>query len=113
MRHEGRYTPPINFLVDTGSDFCIFDAAIAVDFLGLDVVSRGRPERISGIEKSVEAWVHPVEIYVRDLRRAFHIQEAYFSQLRGLAGVLGHNGFLDRLIVRFSRGKFFEIIEEP
>jgi hypothetical protein len=46
---------------------------------------------------------------VRDLKRTFDIPEAYFCQLRGLAGVLGHNGFLDRLVVRFSLGRSFEI----
>jgi len=41
---------------------------------------------------------------VRELKRTFEIPEAHFCQLRGLAGILGHKGFMDRLIVRFALG---------
>jgi len=109
LRHQGHFTPPINLLVDTGADCCIFDTALATDLLRLDVAALGRATTISGIEGPVVAYVHPIQIHVRDLKRTFEIPEAYFCQLRGLAGVLGHNGFLDRLIVRFSLGRSFEI----
>ena len=109
LRHQGNFTPPINMLLDTGADCCIFDAALATDLLRFDVAALGRATTISGIEGPVPAYVHPIEVHVRDLKRTFQIPEAHFCQLRGLAGVLGHNGFLDRLIVRFSLGRSFEI----
>ena len=79
LRHEGRFTPPVNLLVDSGSDICIFDAMLA-DLIGLDVASRGRQTVIAGLERDVVAWVHPIEVWVRDLRRAFWIEDAYFSR---------------------------------
>ena len=113
LRHEGRFTPPINMLVDTGADCCVFDAALATDLLRLDVAGLGRETTLSGIEGPVRAFVHPIQVHVRELRRTFDIPEAHFCQLRGLAGALGNKGFLDRLIVRFVLGRSFEIEETP
>lgn len=113
LRHQGRFTPPINMLLDTGADCCIFDAALATDLLRLDVARLGRETTLSGIEGPVRAYVHPIQVHVRELKRTFDLPEAHFCQLRALAGVLGHNGFLDRLIVRFALGRSFEIEEVP
>ncbi len=69
---------------------------------------------MSGIDgRDVHAHVHPIRIFARDLKREFEIRDAYFCNLRGLAGVLGHRGFLDRVVVRFSLGKSFEFEEPP
>ena len=108
LRHGERFTPVVNLLVDTGSEFCIFDATLARRLLALDVESGGRAAVMSGIDgRDVRAHVHPIRIFARDLKREFEIREAYFCNLRGLAGVLGHNGFPRSL------GKSFEFEDPP
>ena len=113
LRHGGRATPPWNMLVDTGSDFCLFDVVLVQQLLGLDVTSVGRRDEIYGLEGKQPAFIYPADLYVRDLRRAFAIRDAYYTRLSGgIAGILGHNGFLDQVSVRFVRGRHFEVESE-
>ena len=113
LRRGGVSAPPVNMLVDTGSDDCIFDVLWVQQFLRFDVTALGARDEIQGLEGLQEAYVADVDLFIRDLARSFHIERAYFTKLRGLTGILGHNGFLSDLSIRFSHGKFFEIDDDP
>ncbi len=103
-----RHTPPVQLLLDTGSDNCIFDALLAQQLLGINVASVGRPTKLFGLEREVDAFVLPISLHIRELKRTFEIPEAHFCSLGNLGGILGHHGFLDQVTVRFRRGKSFE-----
>jgi hypothetical protein len=109
LRREDRFTPPVSMLLDTGSDFCMFDTLLATQFLGLDIATLGERTTISGIEGESSVYIHPIQIHIRDLGKTFNIEKAYFGKLAFTAGILGHNGFLDQINVKFSKSKSFEI----
>jgi hypothetical protein len=97
---------PLDALIDTGSDLCIFDWAIA-STMGFDRRSVGQPSELRGLG-SAEAQpsrIVPIRIYVPRLKRGFdiHAESCHIAKGLGVAAILGHNGFLDRLSVTFHR----------
>lgn len=111
LQYATKYTPPVQLLLDTGSDYCIFDALLAQQLLGINVASAGRLTKLFGLEREVDAYVLPIAVHVRELKRTFEIPEAYFCTLGNLGGILGHHGFLDCVSVHFQRGKSFEFVD--
>ena len=103
---EGRVAPAVSMMVDTGSDACIIDTAVA-HMAGFDPSRVGKKTLIEGLTKAQDAYLVPVQILVRDLKREVNA-EIYFTQLRGIAGILGHGGFLEEFSVTFVKGRYFE-----
>lgn len=99
-------------MVDTGSDRCYFDFILAQQLLRIDLAAVGKKTEVLGLDGKQDAYIYPADLFIRDLGMRLQIPNAYFCSLKGMGGILGHDPFLNRLSVRFSRGKFFEI-EEP
>lgn len=111
LRRPPGFTPTVSVVIDTGSDFCIFDFELARS-IGFDPSTVGKKTSLEGIGAAVDAWIVPVSVYVVKLKRAFEI-DGYFCVLRrGIFGVLGHRGFLEHFETRFARAEYFEITDE-
>lgn len=113
--HGHRETFSVDALVDTGSDLCVFDWAIA-HMMGFDPHSVGMESNLAGLGSSEPqlARIVPITLYVPRLKRAFPLN-AQFCQIAGnlgVAGLLGHVGFLDQFSITFARGEYFEIIDD-
>ncbi|MBI2444702.1 MAG: aspartyl protease family protein [Candidatus Magasanikbacteria bacterium] len=87
-------------LVDSGADFCIFDAQIG-ELLGIDI-RNGERKEVGGITGSVEYfYVHPVTIQVGGW--PFEIEAGFLPNIAELGhGVVGQRGFFDIFVVRFD-----------
>jgi hypothetical protein len=97
--YKGRAVP-YEVLVDSGADFCIFDAEIG-DLLGINV-KEGDPQKVAGITGVVESYyVHPVTIKVGGW--SFSIKAGFLPNIAQLGyGVVGQKGFFDIFIVKFD-----------
>lgn len=94
---------PYEVLVDSGADFCIFDAQIA-DILGIDIESgeRGEVAGITGINAPI--YFHNIEIKVGGW--AFKIRAAFLKEIGRFGyGVVGQRGFFDIFTVKFDLAK--------
>ena len=91
---------PYEVLVDSGADFCIFDAEIA-ELLGIDV-STGEPQRVAGITGAPETYyVHPVTLDVGGW--SYSMKAGFLSNIARLGyGVVGQRGFFDTFVVKFD-----------
>lgn len=99
----GNISVPHEVLVDSGADFCIFDAQIG-QVLGIDI-EKGDKQEVWGITGVGENYyVHPVTI---NIGGQLHKIEAGF--LPGIArlgyGVVGQKGFFDIFVVKFDLAK--------
>lgn len=94
-------------LVDSGADFCIFDAEIG-GVLGIDVES-GERQSVSGITGVSEYYyVHPVTIIVGGWH--YKIDAGFLPNIGKYGyGVVGQKGFFDSFIVIFDLQK--EVVE--
>lgn len=113
-KYGGRYLRPVipieitrggvsrkyEVLVDSGADFCIFDAEIG-ELLGLDIES-GEKLPVSGITGVTETYyVHEVEIRVGGW--PFKIKAGFLKNFpRYGYGVVGQVGFFDIFTVKFD-----------
>ncbi len=90
-------------LVDSGADFCIFDAEIG-ELLGIDVEA-GEKHEVSGITGTPEPYfVHPVTIKVGGW--PYDIQAGFLPNIAPLGyGVMGQRGFFDAFVVKFDLAK--------
>lgn len=97
--HKG-ISVPYEVLVDSGADFCIFDAQIA-DILGINV-KEGKKMEVAGITGVIEPYyVHPVTIKVGGW--PFDIQAGFLPGIAKFGyGVVGQKGFFDIFIVKFD-----------
>lgn len=98
-------------LIDSGADFCIFDAEVG-ECIGLDIRS-GRKEIFGGIQESgsAEAFLHEVTINVGGYNHKIKAGFSYDIAKHGF-GVLGQRGFFDIFIVKFDLQKEeIELIE--
>lgn len=114
LRCAGCISPLLEILVDTGADTCLFDWPLA-HLMGFDPDAVGLPSLVGGIGRSDQrARLINASIHVPALERDFElaVQFAPIPGKIGLIGVLGHDGFLDRLNVTFSQAKYFEIDDE-
>lgn len=88
-------------LIDSGADFCIFDAEIG-EQIGLDVRS-GKLERFGGIQvaEASEAFMHTVVLTVGGWDYKTTIGFSYGISRKGY-GILGQKGFFDMFVVKFD-----------
>ncbi len=91
---------PYEVLVDSGADFCIFDAQIG-EILGIDIKS-GKKREVGGITGVTEDYyVHPVTIEVGG--HSYNIEAGFLPRIARLGyGVVGQRGFFDIFIVKFD-----------
>lgn len=94
---------PYEVLVDSGSDFCIFDAEIAV-ILGIDIY-KGEENIVAGITGVRESYyVHPIQIKVGGW--VYKIKAGFLPNIADLGyGVVGQRGFFDLFVVKFDFNK--------
>ena len=87
-------------LVDSGADFCIFDAEIG-ELLGLDITS-GEKRSVSGITGVPEIYyAHSVTIKVGGW--PYKIQAGFLPKIAQSGfGIVGQKGFFDIFIVKFD-----------
>lgn len=88
-------------LIDSGADFCIFDAGIG-EYLGIDVHS-GRQERFAGVQVAgaSSAYFHDVTLVVGGWERRATVGFSYDIAKHGY-GILGQKGFFDLFVVKFD-----------
>lgn len=61
-----------------------------------------------------ETRIVPISLYVPRLNRSFDLH-AEFGQIPkklGVAGLLGHRGFLDPISITFAFGEYFVIVDD-
>lgn len=87
-------------LVDSGADFCIFDAEIA-EILGIEV-TKGEKKMVWGITGSGEPYyVHPVTMRVGG--HPYPIKAGFLPGIARMGyGVVGQQGFFDLFVVKFD-----------
>ncbi len=87
-------------LVDSGADFCIFDAQIG-ELLGIDIAD-GEPQTVSGITGAAETYyVHTVTIKVGGW--PYTAKVGFLPNIARLGyGVVGQKGFFDVFVVKFD-----------
>ena len=105
--YNHKITPyPLNCLVDTGSDFNLFPAAIA-EYLGINV-KNGKIRKIYGIGKAnLDAYRHLIEIYLEKHKISTHADFTYEQRLP----LLGRTGFLSyfRQVIFKEKEKLTEL----
>lgn len=87
-------------LVDSGADFCIFDAQIG-SALGIDVENgdRGEVWGITGIQEYY--FIHPITIRVGGW--PYKIRAGFLPNIARMGyGVVGQNGFFNLFAVKFD-----------
>lgn len=105
-------TPGIDALIDTGSDYCMFDWYWAT-CMRIDPRNVGLRTSIGGIGGTAEAWRVPgVSMHIPELAWTTVIDAYFLRFTKTVCGVLGHAGFLDELTVTFHRGEYFEITDD-
>lgn len=87
-------------LVDSGADFCIFDAQIG-ELLGIDITS-GEKQEVWGITGIGEPYyIHPVTIKIGGW--PYEINAGFLPAIARMGyGVLGQKGFFDIFVVKFD-----------
>jgi len=115
-RADGRseHSFPISSLIDTGSDLCMFDWAIA-NFMGFDPKAIGHRSEIGTFsdEKKVVYFVGGIGISVPAIRKTFSPRLVGFGDFKGIiTGVLGHHGFLNDVLIEFINGECFEMVDD-
>lgn len=88
-------------LIDSGADFCIFDAKIG-EYLGLQIKS-GIREIFGGIQEKgeAEAFLHEIIINIGGWDYKTTIGFSYDIANHGF-GILGQKGFFDIFVVKFD-----------
>ena|SRR3989338_2371244 len=91
-------------LIDSGADFCIFDAGIG-EALSLDVKS-GKRLQFSGVQEAggAQAFLHEVTILIGGLKYTIPVGFSYDIAKDGY-GILGQKGFFDIFSVKFDYRK--------
>ena len=87
-------------LIDSGADFCIFDAQIG-EILGIPI-EEGEKFEVAGITGDKEPiYFHPLEIRVGGWR--YEIQGAFLKKIGPFGyGVVDQKGFFDIFIIKFD-----------
>ncbi len=93
-----------NVLVDSGADFCIFDAEIG-EYLGINVRS-GTEITFGGIQSlgGAKAYIHRINMEVGGHPFRAEVGFSYDIAKSG-HGILGQKGFFDLFIVKFDLQK--------
>lgn len=90
-------------LIDSGADFCIFDAHIG-DYLGIEVRS-GEKEAFGGVQEAglATAYFHEVGVTIGDWEYKTNIGFSYDIAKYGY-GILGQKGFFSLFKITFNYG---------
>ena len=91
-------------LVDSGADFCIFDAEVAEN-LGIDI-SRGIEAQFAGVQGSSgsKAYIHQVVLEIGGWK--YKAPVAFSRDLNKRSyGILGQKGFFELFSVKFDYSK--------
>jgi hypothetical protein len=94
-------------LVDSGSDFCVFNSEIA-SILSVDIRAGKHFELFGFVGGSSNAWLHQVNLQLSEFP-GVNINVAFTDSLMPELALLGQRGFFDNFQVRFLR--FNNIIE--
>lgn len=101
LRSKQRVMEPLLALLDSGADFCLFDAELSylldIDLTTLETIS------LSGVAGAAKGYVAHIEIGVQE---SFVPVPAVFSfdfSPKGFGGVIGQVGFFDSFLVAFDR----------
>ena len=88
-------------LIDSGADFCIFDAEIG-EYLGLNVRS-GQRTNFGGIQErgGASAFLHKIKVNVGGWDYETTVGFSYDIAKNGF-GILGQKGFFDIFVVKFD-----------
>jgi len=88
-------------LIDSGADFCIFDAEIG-EYLGIDILS-GNQEVFGGIQEKggAVAFLHKVKLNIGGWDYQTIVGFSYDIAKHGF-GILGQKGFFDKFVVNFD-----------
>ena len=91
-------------LLDSGADFCIFNAEVG-ESLGLDIKS-GKKEKFGGIQKldGSEAFLHKIVINIGGWDHVITVGFSYDIAKHGY-GILGQKGFFEIFSVKFDYSK--------
>jgi len=91
-------------LIDSGADFCIFDAEIG-EYLGIDIQS-GLKEMFGGIQElgNAFAYLHKLDLNIGGWDYKTIIGFSYDIAKHGF-GILGQKGFFNIFIVKFDYKK--------
>ncbi|MGH9815697.1 MAG: hypothetical protein ACRD6I_06425 [Candidatus Acidiferrales bacterium] len=97
-------------LVDSGSDWCLFDEQ-AAGWLGIDIVS-GESCGFFGVEQvPMNAFFHNITLDVGGIR--VPIRAGFVRGFRFSHGILGQAGFFDQFVVTISaagRSPYIEML---
>jgi len=92
-------------LVDSGADFCIFDAEIG-EALGIDI-KKGTPQEVFGVGgKASIYFLHKLDINIGGW--VYTISAGFMPNVAGRVmpyGLVGQRGFFEHLIVKFDLKK--------
>ncbi|MBY0399281.1 retropepsin-like domain-containing protein [Myxococcota bacterium] len=95
-RPASRFSPWVPFLIDTGSDRCLFDAELAHG-VGINPVDGGVVSGAVGLGGRVVTTLWPIEVEFAELGVSLRIHAEFTNSLPADAnGLLGQSGFLDR-----------------
>lgn len=88
-------------LIDSGADFCIFDAEIG-EYLGIDV-KKGKNEEFGGIQErgGAKAFLHNITLNIGGLEYKTIVGFSYDIARHGF-GILGQKGFFDIFVIKFD-----------
>ena len=91
-------------LIDSGADFCIFDAGIG-EYLELDIKS-GIEVGFGGIQNvgSAKAYLHQVNLEIGGIQFKTDVGFSYDISDRGY-GIFGQKGFFNKFVVKFNLQK--------
>jgi hypothetical protein len=91
---------PYEVLVDSGADFCIFDAQIA-DILDIEL-EKGEKNEVAGIT-GINAPIYFHDIQIKVGGWPFKIRAAFLRDIGKFGyGVVGQKGFFDIFVVKFD-----------
>lgn len=98
---KGDYSLQYAALIDSGADFCIFDAEIG-EYLGIDI-RVGRKEIFGGIQEKggAEAFLHEIILNIGGWDYKTTVGFSYDIAKHGF-GMLGQKGSFDIFVVKFD-----------
>jgi len=99
MMYKHSRVIPVNCIVDTGSNYCLFRADLAKP-IGIDI-TKGKEYVLGGISRQIKEtfYFHSVKLVIAGSTIETNVG---FSPHLPVAGVLGFNGFFDNFLVTFD-----------
>ncbi|MEK7632036.1 MAG: aspartyl protease family protein [Patescibacteria group bacterium] len=103
VKSKNQPSVPYEVLVDSGADFCIFDAGIA-EILNIDLES-GEPRNVAGVTGVQEVYyVHPVTLLLGGWE--YQTEVGFMPGVSRFGhGIVGQIGFFDQFKVKFDYQK--------